>query len=323
MLKKRGDTQVEIGRLLGVHRVTVGRWLTKWDKDGAKGLKPRRRGVEKGSGRTLTPEQEKRIKAMIIDRLPDQLKMPFALWTREAVAMLIGRETGIKMPTRTVGDYLKRWGMSPQKPVKRAYERSEPAVKRWLAKEYPMIKARAKACGAEIHWADETGINSSDNRGRGFAPKGKTPVRRHRGTAEKANMISSVTNKGKLRFMFYDGRFNQHVLMSFLKRLVSGAAGRPLVVIMDNHPSHHGKLLKEWADKNAKLITLEYLPSYAPDLNPDEFLNCDLKAQISKRPDRREKGALKKTATSVMRSLQKKPERVASYFEAEDIAYAA
>jgi transposase len=323
MLHKKGESNVEIARLLGVHRVTVGRWLTMWREDGAKVLKPRRRGVTKGAGRSLTPKQENRIKGLIVDRLPDQLKMPFALWTREAVAMLIEREAGVKMPVRTVGDYLKRWGMTPQKPVKRAYERSEPAVKRWLETDYPAIKARAKACGAEIHWADETGINSSDNRGRGFAPKGKTPVRRHKGTAEKANMISSVTNKGKLRFMFYGGRFNQHVLMKYLKRLISEAAGRPLVVIMDNHPSHHGKLLKEWAEENSKLIVLEYLPSYAPDLNPDEFLNCDLKAQISKRPDRREKGTLRKTATSVLRSLQKRPARVASYFEAEDIAYAA
>ncbi len=323
MLHKKGESQEEIARLLGVHRCTVNRWLASWREGGAKVLKPRRRGVAKGSGRSLTPEQEHRIRHLVVDRLPDQLKMPFALWTREAVAMLVHRETGIRMPVRTVGDYLRRWGMTPQKPVKRAYERSEPAVKRWLETEYPAIKGRAKASGAEIHWADETGLNSSDNRGRGFAPKGKTPVRKHKGTAEKANMISSVTNQGKLRFMFYEGRFNQHVLMKYLKRLISDAAGRPLVVIMDNHPSHHGKLLKDWAGENSSLITLEYLPSYAPDLNPDEFLNCDLKAQISKRPDRRKKGQLRKTATGVMRSLQKMPERVASYFKAADIAYAA
>jgi transposase len=323
MLYKKGELQGEIARLLGVHRCTVNRWLASWKESGPQVLKPRRRGVGKGAGRSLTPEQEQQIRRLIVDRLPDQLKMPFALWTREAVAMLIAKETGIKMPVRTVGDYLRRWGMTPQKPVKRAYERSEPAVKRWLEVEYPAIKKRAKACGAEIHWADETGLNSSDNRGRGFAPKGNTPVRKHKGTAEKANMISSVTNQGKLRFMFYEGRFNQKVLMNYLKRLIREAAGRPLVVIMDNHPSHHGKLLKEWAAENSKTITLEYLPSYAPDLNPDEFLNCDLKAQISKRPDRRKKGELRKTATGVMRSLQKKPARVASYFKAADIAYAA
>ncbi|MFT5470942.1 MAG: transposase [Verrucomicrobiales bacterium] len=122
--------------------------------------------------------------------------------------------------------------------------------------------------------------------------------------------------------MFYEGRFNQHVLMKYLKRLIKDAAGRPLVIVLDNHPSHHGKALKAWARENSEKITLQYLPSYSPDLNPDEFLNCDLKYQIAKRPDRREKGSLKKTATSVMRSLQKIPARIASYFEAESIMYA-
>ena len=181
----------------------------------------------------------------------------------------------------------------------------------------------AKKDGAEIQWLDETGLQSGENRGRGYSPKGKTPVRRHRGTAEKANMVSSVTNQGKLRFMFYEGRFNQRVLMRYLRRLVKDAGGRPLVVVMDNHPSHHGKELKAWAEREKRKIKLCYLPSYSPDLNPDEFLNCDLKYRIAKRPDRREKGALRKVATSVLRSLQKQPSRIAKYFEAQSILYAA
>ena len=322
LLYKKGETRCEIGRLLGVHRNTVGEWIAAWKMQGASVLKPRRRGVGKGSGRSLNPEQERYIRRRIIDKAPDQLKLPFALWTREAVAEFIFSQYGFRMPVRTVGDYLKRWGMSPQKPVKRAYQRSEPAVAKWLNQEYPAIKAKAKADGAEIQWTDETGLQSGENRGRSFAPIGETPVRRHKGTAEKANMISSVTNQGKLRFMFYEGRFNQHVLMRYLKRLIKDAAGRPLVIILDNHPSHHGKVLKAWAGENSEKITLHYLPSYSPDLNPDEFLNCDLKYQIAKRPDRREKGSLKKTATSVMRSLQKMPARIASYFEADTILYA-
>lgn len=322
LLHKKGETRGEIGRLLGAHRNTVGNWISAWKKRGASALKPLTKGVSKGSGRSLTPEQERYIRLRIIDKSPDQLKLPFALWTREAVVEFIFNQYGFRMPVRTVGDYLKRWGMSPQKPVKRAYQRSEPAVARWLNEEYPAIKSKAKADGAEIQWADETGLQSGENRGRSFAPIGKTPVRRHKGCIEKINMISSVSNQGKLRFMFYEGRFNQHVLRKYLKRLIKDAAGRPLVVILDNHPSHHGKALKAWAEINSKKITLKYLPSYSPDLNPDEFLNCDLKYQIAKRPDRREKGALKKTARSVMRSLQKMPARIASYFDAESIKYA-
>ena len=322
LLHRKGETNVEIARLVGIHRNVVGKWIGLWKQAGEGGLKPKRRGVRKGTGRTLTPEQERDIRRAMVDKVPDQLKLPFALWTREAVVELIFSLHGVRMPVRTVGDYLKRWGMSPQKPVKRAYQRSEPAVKKWLEEDYPAIKAKAKLDGAQIHWADETGLQSGENRGRSYAPVGKTPVRRHKGTAEKANMISTVTNQGKLRFMFYEGRFNQVVLIKFLKRLIKDAGGKPLVVILDNHPSHHGKLLKEWAAKQEEKITLRYLPSYSPDLNPDEFLNCDLKYQIAKRPDRCEKGGLKKTATKVLHSLQKMPARIASYFEAESVNYA-
>lgn len=271
LLHRKDETNKEIARLVGVHRNVVAKWIALWKEGGEQALKPGRRGVSEGAGRSLTPEQERDIRRGIVDKVPDQLKLPFALWTREAVSELIFSRHGVRMPVRTVGDYLKRWGMSPQKPVKRAYQRSEPAVKKWLEEDYPAIKAKAKADGAEIHWADETGLQSGENRGRSYAPVGKTPVRRHKGTAEKANMISTVTNQGKLRFMFYEGRFNQLVLIKFLKRLMKDAAGKPLVVILDNHPSHHGKLLKQWAAEQEKKITLRYLPSYSPDLNPDEF----------------------------------------------------
>lgn len=322
LLYEKDESHKEIARLLGVHRNTVNKWIAVWKKNGAKALKPKQRGVNKGTGRKLSTIQEANIRRRIIDKMPDQLKLPFALWTREAVAELIKNEYGIRMPVRTVGDYLRRWGMTPQKPVKRAYQRSEPAVKKWLEEDYPAIKSKAKKLGAEIQWADETGLQNGENRGRGFSLKGQTPVRRHDGRREKSNMISSVTNQGKLRFMFYEGRFNQYVLMKYLKRLVKDANGRPLIVILDNHPSHHGTVLKDWVALQRSKIILHYLPSYAPDLNPDEFLNCDLKTEISKRPERREKGSLKKSALKVLRSLQKQPVRIAKYFEAQSIRYA-
>lgn len=322
MLYKKGELHVEIARLLGVHRNTVNSWIKCWKNEGAKALNPKRRGISVGTGRKLTREQESYISKQITDKFPDQLKLNFVLWTREAVAQFINDKYKIKLPVRTVGDYLKRWGMTPQKPVKRAYQRSEPAVMRWLKEEYPALKAKAKKLGAEIQWADETGLQNGENRGRGYSTKGKTPVRKHSGKREKANMISSVTNQGKLRFMFYDGRFNQYVLKAYLKRLLKDAKGRPLIIILDNHPSHHGKALKKWVKSKNELLALHYLPSYAPDLNPDEFLNCDLKTQIAKRPERREKGALKIAALKVLRSLQKQPNRIAKYFNAESIQYA-
>ena len=217
--------------------------------------------------------------------MPDQLKLPFALWTRAAVRQLIKELFGEEMPIRTVGHYLKQWGYTPQKPVKRAYERNDTKVKTWLETDYPGLAKRAKAEGGEIHWGDETGISSADQVGRGYAPKGKTPVRRHKGKPERINMISTVTNQGKVRFMFYKDTMNSQRLISFLRRLVKDS-GRKVFLILDNLRVHHSKLVKEWLAGREKEIEIHYLPSYSPDLNPDEYLNCDLKNEMSKRPEK-------------------------------------
>ena len=143
---------------------------------------------------TLTAAQAQRIRRIVVDRCPDQLKLPFALWTREAVQRLIRKECGIAMPIRTVGEYLKRWNFTPQKPLKQAYERDPEAVRQWVEEEYPAIETRAKQEGCEIHWGDPTGLRSDDQVGRGYAPMGRTPVRTCKGSPEKVNLISTVTN---------------------------------------------------------------------------------------------------------------------------------
>jgi transposase len=322
VLYQKGMTRTEIAPVVGAHRNTVGQWIRRWQDGGAKALKPARPGRPTGSGRRLSPEQEKAIRQCITDRCPDQLKLPFALWTRDAVRQLIAQDYGIDLPIRTVGWYLKRWGFTPQKPVRRAYERSEPAVQRWLADEYPAIKRKARHEGAEIHWGDEMGLRSDDVNGRGYAPKGRTPVRRAKGSPEKMNMISTVTNQGKVRFMFYRERMNAKMLIRFLRRLIR-SADQKVFLILDNLRVHHARVVKAWVLLHADQIELFYLPSYSPDLNPDEYLNCDVKALVSKRPDSRRKGTLARTSLGAMRSIQKQPHRVRKYFEAKSIVYAA
>lgn len=262
------------------------------------------------------------IKRIITDNTPDQLKFPFALWTREALQQLIKEKYQIRMPIRTVGEYLKRWGFTPQKPVRRAYQRSEPAVRRWLEEDYPAIKARARKENAEIQWGDETGVRSDDVNGRGYAPAGKTPVRRVKGTPEKINMISSITNRGKVRFMFYEGTMCAKTLISFLRRLIRDV-DRKVFLVLDNLRVHHSAKVRDWVQARKNKLALFYLPSYSPDLNPDEYLNNDLKRTISRTPETRRKGVLKKTARSHMRSLQKSPDGARSYFRASPIRYAA
>jgi len=311
-------TRAEIGDIVGIHADTIGRWL-KLDKGRLGYATP---GRKPGSGRRLDAEQEQRIKAVLIDKTPDQLKMPYALWTREAVRELIRDRYGIELPIRTVGDYLKRWGMTPQKPQKRAYEQRAPEVQAWLAQEYPEIQARAKREDAEIFWGDETGLRNDCQHERGYAPKGKTPVIRLNAKRESVNMISAITNQGKVRFRFFEGTMNADVLIDFLMRLVKDAT-RKVFLILDNLRVHHAKPVKEWLKEHARMIEVFYLPAYSPELNPDEYLNCDLKAGVHSGAPARSKAQLKQKASKHMRMLQRKPSRVRKYFRHEKIRYAA
>ena len=175
-LHKKGKKYGEIAEALGVHRNRVSEWCRAYEEKGAAALKVGKSGRPKGFGRSLTPEQEAAIQKKICDHTPDQLKLAFALWTRRAVQQLIKRMFQLTMPIRTVGEYLDRWGFTPQKPLKQAYEQRPAEVRKWLDEEYPAIKARARTEGAEIHWGDETGLRSDCQHGRSYAPQGKTPV---------------------------------------------------------------------------------------------------------------------------------------------------
>ena len=321
-LVEQGWLIKDVAATVGAHRNTVGEWVRAWRSGKEAALTPRPRGRRRGSGMTLSPREAGRIQRIITDRCPDQLKLSFALWTRQAVQQLIRKELGIGMPIRTVGLYLKRWGFTPQKPLKRAYERCPKAVDRWVSEQYPAIEKQAKEQDCEIHWGDQTGLRSDDQVGRGYAPKGKTPVRRGKGTPERVNMISTVTNQGKVRFMFYRGSMNAHRLIVFMRRLIKDA-GRKVLLILDNLRVHHAKKVKAWLGARTDQIEVFHLPSYSPDLNPDEYLNCDLKAGISAKPDSRSKLGMREAALSHMRMLQQRPDRVRKYFNHPSIQYAA
>jgi len=319
-LLKRDMKAKDVAEILEVSVKSVYKWKARYDQGADKALHSKSRGRPTGSGTLLSIEQQKKVQIAICDVTPEQLKMPFALWTREAVQSLIRDLFGLEIEIRTVGRYLKRWGFTPQRPVKRAYERNDKAVKKWMDEEYPSIAKKAAKEGAEIHWGDETGVKSNDHRGRGFAPKGKTPVLKHKGKAEKVNMISSVTNRGTLRFMIYRESFTTQLFIKFMKQLVRSASQK-VYLIVDNLRVHHARVVKTWLAENRETIEVYYLPSYSPDLNPDEYLNCDLKTELSKKPERRIAGKFTETVHKSMRMLQNKKERVIKYFEATALSY--
>ena len=321
-LREKGLSNKAISEIVGLSECHISTIWKKYQRGGLDAIKPGVRGRRHGEQRELNAEQEAGIKKLLVDKTPDQMKLAFALWTRDAVRLAIKQIYGIELPLRTITDYLKRWGFTPQKPTKRAYEQNPKAVAQWQETIFPQIQARAKQEKAEIHWGDETGIQNDAYNAKGFAPKGKTPIVRINATKSRINMISSITNQGKVRFMLYKETMTSQVLIKFMSRLVKDAP-RKVFLILDNLRVHHSKLVQAWLEENKEQIKVFYLPSYSPELNPDEYLNGDLKYDIrSGLPARSEKELTKKTR-SFMRKLQNRPQHVRNYFRHPKIAYAA
>lgn len=320
VLSGRGRT--EVAELFGVTRQTVTQWVKAYHAGGAGALEARRRGRPKGSGSRLEPWEMAQVARTLRDKMPDQLKLPFYLWTREAVVALAERRFGKRISVWTAGRYLKRWGFTPQKPMRRAYEQSEAAVRRWVEEEYPAIRARAKAAGAEIYWGDEMGLRSDHVAGRSYGLKGKTPVIRATGRRFGCNMISAITNRGRLNFMVFTGRFTGPVFLDFLRRLTR-QADRKVFLIVDGHPVHRAKKVRTWIEENAARIEVFYLPGYSPQLNPDEVLNQDVKANAVGRRRARALPELVANVRAFLRSRQRRPQSVRDYFREPHVRYAA
>jgi transposase len=321
-LRKAGRPYKEIGEIVGVHPTNVCKWWKAYEQGGQKAIKHKQRGRRKGHCRTLTDNQERELQQAIKDRFPDQLKLPFALWTRIAVQQLVNQLYSVQMPIRTVGEYLKRWGFTPQRPITRAYEKNPKAVKKWLDESYPAIAERAKKDGAEIHWGDETGLLNNAYYHRSYSPAGKTPAVRLPAKREKISMISSLTNRGKIRFMLYENAMNAKTMIKFMTRLVKDS-DKKIFLILDNLRTHHSIAVKEWLEAHSHEIEVFFLPSYSPELNPDEYLNRDLKLNVHKGLPARTKSQLKRKTVSHLRKLQKLPKRIMKYFKDPNIAYAA
>lgn len=322
VLKNAGETQVSISNLFGVRQATVSEWVKSYNLHGLQGLKDKKRGVKSESKSILNHQQEKQIQNMIIDTMPEQRKLAYGLWTRKAVKELVLRELGLVLAINTMGDYLRKWGYTPQKPKKRAYEQNPKSVQKWLTEEYPAIVKKAKDENAEIHWGDETGARNSNQHGRSYAPKGRTPVKKSMAKKFSVNMISTVTNKGKVEFMIYSGTMNSDRLIDFMTQLIKDKK-RKIFLILDNLKVHHSKIVKEWVGKHIRFIELFYLPSYSPEKNPDEYLNCDLKYGLSETISPKDEEQLRKNVENHMLMLQANQERVKKYFKHDDIQYAA
>src|ERR1044072_9402738 len=273
---RAGKTRIEAAETVGVNRRFVGQWVQMAAQDGEAALAGRRRGRRPGEQKALSAAQQEGLRYLITRGCPDQFGLSFALWTRQAVRALIARETGVWLTLPVVGRSLRAWRSTAKRPARGASERGDEAVRAWLERTYPAIAKKARAQGCEIQWADETGLSSRANYGRSLAPQGETPAIRRPGKRFSQSMISSLTNRSKLRLMIYEGALKAPIFLNFLQRLVREAA-RKLFDIVDNLPVHRAHRVTAWVQNHADRIELFYLPSYAPEHNPDELLNNELK----------------------------------------------
>ena len=323
-LREAGHTNKKTAEILGVAAETTSRWYNNYKKNGKEAIKVKKVGRPKNSGKILTDEQEKKIIRRLIDTTPQQLKFKFALWTREAVKQLIKHELGIEMPISTVGHYLKKWQFTSKKPIKRAYERKDEQTKKWLNEEYPKIKKEAKKENAVIWWGDETACVSIPTNLKGYAPIGSKnkPVLTHPAKKFKINMISAITNTGKMMFSLYDKSINVDRFIEFLQKVID-SSDKKVYMIVDNLRVHHAKLVTEWIEEHNNEIAIFYLPPYSPEFNPDEYLNQDYKRNANKNNIPETQVQLQKNTEKYMMELLQNEEKVANFFKHPSIAYAA
>lgn len=319
-LLKKNKKQKEIAELIGISPQAVKRISSAYKKEGTACLNEKTRGRKVGEKRQLTIQQETEIFNLLIEKTPDQLNMNFMLWTRAAVCQLIRDKYGITITLRNISEYLKRWGMTCQRPTKKAYFQDNVKLNTFMHETYPAIVEKAKTEDAVIFWGDETGIHNQAYHIKGFALKGQTPVVPSYSKAEKINMVSAISNHGTCCFMCYDDNMTQQKLIAFMERLIHDA-DRKVLLIVDNLKVHHGKIVAEWVKKHVDEIEIFFTSPCSPEINPDEYLNHNLKQNIHSGiiPHTREQ--IWKKTEAFMHGLQENTEKVARFFNHKKLNY--
>lgn len=325
-LRKRGVSAVQEGQrprlvaqVLGVRRSTVFGWLARYRRGGWGALDARKRG---GRPPKLTAKMMEWIYEAVSEKDPRQMKFPFALWTSIMIAELIWLQFGIRLSKASVCRLLIQLGLSPQKPLWRAYQRDPKRIEAWVKKEYPKIRTLARKLKADIYFGDEAGVRSDFHSGRTWAVRGKTPIVSTTGDRFGYNMISAITPQGAMRFMLFDGKFNNEVFINFLKRLIHKWP-HPVFLIIDGHPVHRSVAVSRFVASTEGRLRLFRLPPYAPDVNPDEQVWNHLKNRGVGKQSIAGPDHLKQMIISRLRKIQKLPFLVRSFFALPDTAYAA
>jgi len=314
---REGEKPSAVIQSYGLCRTTIYRWLRAARRRGERALL-----AKKATGRParLTPKQKLQVRRWMTGKDPRQYGFDFGLWTRKIVAALIEREMGVKLGITAVGKLLWELDITPQKPLRRAYERDPEAIARWKEQEYPKLRERARKHAADLFFLDEAGIRSDAALGRSWAPKGKTPIVATSGQRQQVNAISAVNALGAFWFLTFTGMLNATRFRDFLRRFLKGRR-RNVFLVVDGHPAHRAKMIADYVQSCGGRLELHFLPGYAPELNPDEFVwNYLREAGVSKAPLKRNE-SLKQRVESDLTKIRRNRSLVRSFFDADSVAY--
>ena len=321
-MRQAGRTWGEIATILHVGRSTVERWQRVYGvgQSGKPQVDSLSSGHDQTAMKSLQAEQEAMVREWIEQHTPVQLLLPYATWTRRAVAAAIRERLHIDMPIRTVGEYLKRWGFTPQRPAKQASKAQDPKQRRqWSEKTFPEIARRAKAEGAGVFFADETAVKQDTAWIRGYAPRSHTPVVEVLPGWRSASMISAVSPEGQEQYAMKDGAIRTADFIAFMQQLIR-AVDSKIFLIIDNLKVHHSREVAQWVREHCDRIELFFLPPYSPDMNPDEQLNRGLKTELRSRPAAAP-GILKDIVRQFMQTLDDTAQNVRNFFRDPSLAY--
>jgi len=313
-----GEKPSAVAKSLGIYRTSIYKWLRVQKKEGLEGLKST---TARGPTPKLTPAQKNLVRRWIVGKDPRQYGFDFGLWTRSIVAQMIQDKFAVALTLPSIGHLLTSLDITPQKPLRRAYERNEKEVAHWKETIYPALRKRAKRRNADIFFLDEVGVRSDCPLGRSYGLRGKTPVVRTSGQRQQINAISAVNAKGAFWFKVYTGMLNAALFILFLEDLLKGRS-RPVFLVVDGLPAHKAKTVAKYVQSTSGRLELHFLPPYAPDLNPDEFVWSHLKTNGTSKKPLRQNESLKQRVDDDLSDIKKDKKLVRSFFRAESVSYA-
>jgi len=309
-LRKKGWKVKDIAEAFGIHESSVSRWFTKANRQGVKSLK---RTKAKGKEPKLTREDKTKILSWL-KQSAIEFGFETPLWDGKRIHLLIKKKLHKTLHYSNVWEWLRRWGLTAQKPERKAKEQDEKAVRRWLKEEWPKIKEHSRRWQAMLYFQDESGVSLTAVMGKTWAPKGKTPVVKTTGKRGGLCVTSAISPAGRMSFRIEKGRVNADKHIEFLIQLMEQHPNRKIIVIEDNAPSHIAYAVKSFVASQPNKIAVYYLPSYSPKLNPDEHVWAYLKAHKLKDHQAQTEEELKKLVKNKMHGIQKKNGLINSFF---------